>query len=219
VGSAARTGASAARGGASEVCAGASAARAASVVDCLVAGTSAPAPGDGPLATGAGSSYGVQAPTCRGEPAPYLLPLLPPLPRPTTSTPLSLARRVPAARTAGTPRSSAPGAPVAARCAPSCVPPALALAVAPRARVCGTEAWVGRISWRSQSPSAGVRRSLKMRRPPKKPAKKERKSRNPLTNWLAGSISNAHRDASSPRPGLRSMARRVRPREGIPQQS
>jgi hypothetical protein len=150
---------------------------------------------------------GVHAPTCRGEPAPYPLP---PLPRPTTSTPLSWARRVPAARAAGTPRSSTLGAPVAAHCAPSCDPPAPALAVAPRAQARGTEAWVGRTARRSRAPSAGVRRSLKTRRQPKKTAEQERMSRNPLTNWPTGSISNAHRDASSQRPGLRSMARSAR---------
>jgi hypothetical protein len=150
---------------------------------------------------------GVQAPTYRGEPAPYLLP---PLPRPTTSTPLSLARKVPAARAAGTPRSSAPGAPVAARCAPSCDPPAPALTVVPRAQARRTEAWVGRTSRRTRAPSAGVRRNLKTRRQPKKPAEKEGKSKNPLTNWPTGSISSTHRDASSQRPGLRSMARRAR---------
>jgi hypothetical protein len=111
---------------------------------------------------------GVQAPTYRGEPVPYLLPPLPPLPRPTTSTPLSPTRRVPAARAVGTPRSSAPGAPVAARCTPSCGPPAPALAVASRARARGTEAWGGRTLRLSRSPSAGVRRSLKTRRQPKK---------------------------------------------------
>jgi hypothetical protein len=73
-----------------------------------------------------------------------------------------------------------------------------------------TEAWVGRTSRRSRSPSAEVRRSFKTRRRPKKPARLERKSRNPLTKWPTGSISNAHRDASSPRPGLRSMARHAR---------
>jgi hypothetical protein len=69
---------------------------------------------------------------------------------------------------------------------------------------------VGRTARRSRAPSAGVKRSLKTRRQPKKPAEQERKSRNPLTNWLTGSISNAHRDVSSQRPGLRSMARRAR---------
>jgi hypothetical protein len=77
-------------------------------------------------------------------------------------------------------------------------------------RARGTEAWVGRTARRSDAPSAVVRRSLKTRRKPKKPAKQERKSRNPLTNWPTGSISNAHRDTSSQRPGLRSMGRRAR---------
>jgi hypothetical protein len=48
-----------------------------------------------------------------------------------TSTPPSPVRRVLAARAAGTPRSSAPGAPGAARRAPFCGPPAPALVVAP----------------------------------------------------------------------------------------
>jgi hypothetical protein len=145
----------------------------------------------------------VQAPTYRGEPAPYLLPPLPPLPRLMTSTPLSLARRVLAARAAETPSSSAPGALVAARFSS-------ALAVAPRARARWTKARMSRTAWRSRAPSVGVSQSLKTRRQPKKPAKKERKSRNLVTNWPSGSISNAHRDASSQRPGLRSMARRAR---------
>jgi hypothetical protein len=153
---------------------------------------------------------GVQAPTCRGEPAPYRLPPLPPLSRPMTSTPLSLARRVPAARAVGTPRSSAPGAPVAVRRTPSSDPLAPALAAVPRAQARGTEAWVAWTSRRSRAPSAGVERSLKTHRQPKKPAKQERKSRNLLTNWPTGSISSAHRDASSQCPGLRSMSRCAR---------
>jgi hypothetical protein len=56
--STARTGASATRTDASEARADASAARAASVVDCLVAGASAPTPGDATLATRAGSGDG-----------------------------------------------------------------------------------------------------------------------------------------------------------------
>jgi hypothetical protein len=54
---------------------------------------------------------------------------------------------------------------------------------------------VGRTSRRSRAPSAGVGRSLKTRRQPKKPAKQERKLRNPLTNWPTGSISSTHRAA------------------------
>jgi hypothetical protein len=126
------------------------------------------------------------------------------------SIPPSLVRRVPAARAAGTPRFSAPGAPVAARRAPSYDPPALALAVAPRAQARGPEGWVGRTSRRSRAPPAGVGRGVKTRRLPKKPTKQEGKSRSPLTNWPTGSISSAHRDASSQCPDLRSMARRAR---------
>jgi hypothetical protein len=175
-----------------------------------VAGASASALGDGSPATGAGSGDEGAGSHLSGRTCPYLLPPLPPLPRPTTSTPLSLTRRVPAARVAETSCSSAPGAPIAACCTPSCDPPAPALAVAPRAQACGTEAWVGRTSRHSRAPSAGVRRNLKTRRQPKKPAEQEGKSRNPLTNWPTGSISSTHRDASSQRPGLRSMARRAR---------
>jgi hypothetical protein len=69
---------------------------------------------------------------------------------------------------------------------------------------------VGRTSRRSRAPSAGVRRNLKARWQPKKPAEQEGKSRNPPTNWPTGSISSTHRDASSQRPDLRSMARRAR---------
>jgi hypothetical protein len=97
---------------------------------------------------------GEQAPTYRGEPAPYHLPP-PPLPRPTTSTPLSRARKVPVTRTAETLRSFAPGAPGAARCALFCDPPAPALTAAPRAQARGTEAWVGRTTRCSRAPSAG----------------------------------------------------------------
>jgi hypothetical protein len=127
-----------------------------------------------------------------------------------TSIPPSLARRAPATRAAGTPRSSTRDAPGAARHAPSCGPPAPALAVAPRARARGTRAWAGRTSRRSRSPTAGARRSLKMRRQLEKPAKLEMKSRTPLTSWPVGSISNAHRTSSPQRPNLRSMARRAR---------
>jgi hypothetical protein len=80
----------------------------------------------------------------------------------------------------------------------------------PRAQARRPEAWVGRTSRHSRAPSAGVGRSLKTRRQPKKPAKQEGKSRNPLTNWPTGSISSAHRDTSSQRPDLRSMAGRAR---------
>jgi hypothetical protein len=127
-----------------------------------------------------------------------------------TSTPPSLVSRVLAARTAGTPHSSARGAPVAVRRAPSYGPPAPALAVAPRAQAHETEAWVARTLRRSCAPSAGVKQSLKTRRQPEKPAKIEKKSRIPLTSWPVGSISSTHRDASSQRPGLRSMARHAR---------
>jgi hypothetical protein len=126
------------------------------------------------------------------------------------STPLSRARKVLAAREAGTPHSSARGAPVAVHSALSCAPPAPALAVAPRTRVRETEACAGRTARSSRASSAGIRQSLKTCRRPKKPAEHERKARNSLTNWPTGSIVNAHRDALSQRPALRSMARRAR---------
>jgi hypothetical protein len=127
-----------------------------------------------------------------------------------TSTPPSPARRVLAARAARTPRSSARDAPGAASHAPSCGPPAPALAVVPRTRARGTEAWAGRTSRRSGSPSAGVRRRLKTRRQLEKPAKQETRSRTLLTSGPVGSISNAHRTSSPQRPDLRSMAHRAR---------
>jgi hypothetical protein len=106
--------------------------------------------------------------------------------------------------------ASARGAPIAARRAPSCNLSAPALAVAPRAQARGPEAWVDRTSRRSRAPPAGVEPSIKTHRQPEKPAKQEGRSRNPLTNWPTGSNSSAHRDASSQRPDLRSMARRAR---------
>jgi hypothetical protein len=127
-----------------------------------------------------------------------------------TSTPPSLARRAPAARAAGTPRSSARDAPGAASHAPSCGPPVPALAVAPRARARGNGGWAARTSRRSRSPPAGVGQSIRTRRQLEKPAKQEIKSRTLLTSGPVGSISNAHRTSSPQRPDLRSMARRAR---------
>jgi hypothetical protein len=69
---------------------------------------------------------------------------------------------------------------------------------------------VARTLQRLRAPSAGVEQSLKTCRQPEKPAKLEKKSRNLLTIWPVGSISSTHRDASSQRPGLRSMAHRAR---------
>jgi hypothetical protein len=126
-----------------------------------------------------------------------------------TSTPPSLARRAPAARAA---ELLAP--PLTTLPVPSVtLPPAdhpLPLLLLRRARARGTGVWVGRTSRRSRSPSAGGRRSLKTRRQLEKPAKLEMKSRTPLTSWPVGSISSAHRAASSQRPDLRSMVRRAR---------
>jgi hypothetical protein len=94
--------------------------------------------------------------------------------------------------------------------APSCGPPAPALAVTPRARARGSGGWAARTSRRSRSPPAGVRQSIRTRRQLEKPAKLEIKSRTPLTSGPVGSISSAHRAMSSQRPDLRSMARRAR---------
>jgi hypothetical protein len=79
-----------------------------------------------------------------------------------------------------------------------------------RAQARGPEAWVDWTSRRSHAVLVGVRRSIKTRRQPENPAKQEGRSRNPLTNWPTGSISSAHKDASSQRPDLRSMAHRAR---------
>jgi hypothetical protein len=150
--------------GASVAHAGTSATRAASAVDRLVASALRPPRTMVLLPPESAPVTGVQAPTCRGETAPYLLPLLPPpLPRLTTSTLLSRARRAPAAHAAGTPRSSAPGAPATARSALSCASPAPALTVAPCVRAHKTGAWAGRTARRSHAPSARIGRSLKTR--------------------------------------------------------
>jgi hypothetical protein len=118
---------------------GASAARVASLVGCLAAGTPAPTPGAVSSAASATLGEGAKAPTSRGEPVPHRSPP----PRPTTSTPKSPGRRVPAARAAETPHSFVPGAPVAGSSSPSCTPPAPALATAPRARSGSGRGWVG----------------------------------------------------------------------------
>jgi hypothetical protein len=66
-----------------------SAARAASLLDYLVMGAPAPAPGAVSSAASTALGEGAQAPTSRGELVPRLSP---PLPRPTTSTPKSPGR-------------------------------------------------------------------------------------------------------------------------------
>jgi hypothetical protein len=162
---------------------------------------------------------GVRAPTCRGEPAPYLLP---PLPSLTTSTPLSRARKAPTGRAVGTPRSSAPGAPGAAHSALFCAPPAPALAVAPRTRARETGAWAGRTARRSRAPSAGTRQSLKTRRRPKtsRTRKESKKFTHQLADWEHGERPQGRVIATS-RPEVDGAPRpsgRVFPREEVPQQ-
>jgi hypothetical protein len=97
---------------------------------CLAAGTPAPAPGAVSSTASAALGEGAKDPISRGEPVPHRSPP----PRSTTSTPKSLGRRAHAARAAGTPYFSIPSAPVAGSSSPSCAPPALAPAAAPRAR-------------------------------------------------------------------------------------
>jgi hypothetical protein len=138
---------------------GASAARGASLVGCLVAGAPAPTPGAVSSAASAALGEAVKAPTSRGEPGPHHFP--PSCPRLTTGTPRSRGRRAPAARAAGTPHSSVPGAPVAGCSAPSCALLAPVLASAPRARVLGLGAWAGRTARRSRPLSARNKQGFK----------------------------------------------------------
>jgi hypothetical protein len=100
-----------------------------------------------------------QAPTSRGELVPRRSP--PPLPRPTTSTPKSPGKIVPAAHAAGTPHSSILGAPVAESSSPFCAPPAPVAAAALRAL--GLGAWAGQTVRRSRSPAAGNERKVRPR--------------------------------------------------------
>jgi hypothetical protein len=136
---------------ASTACADAFVARAAPSVDCLAAGASAPAPGTCPSAASAALGEGAQDPTPRGEPAPHHSLLPPPA---TTSTPRLSEERDPAVRVAGTPRPSVPGAPAAESSAPSCAPPALDPAAAPRVRMRGLGAWAGWTTRRPRPPFA-----------------------------------------------------------------
>jgi hypothetical protein len=119
--------------------AGTSAACAASSVDCPAAGASALAPGACSSAAsvaldegGAGSHLSGGAP-----PPPPRRCCPPPLLPPPTSPPRSPGEKVPAARAAGTPHPSVPGAPAAGSFSPFCAPPAPASAAAPRARTQG----------------------------------------------------------------------------------
>jgi hypothetical protein len=79
-----------------------------------------------------GSGRGGKGSHLSGRARPHRSP--PPPPRPTTSTPKSPGRRVPAARAARTPHFSVPGVPVAGSSSPSCAPPALVPVAAPHAR-------------------------------------------------------------------------------------
>jgi hypothetical protein len=140
VAAAAPPNASAAHAGTSVARAGTSAARAASIIDCLATGAPAPAPDACFLAASAALDEGARDPTSRGELAPRR-PLPPPLL--TTSLLKSPGERVPAARAAGTPRLSVPGAPASGSSSPSCMPPAPAPAAAPRARPGSGRGWIG----------------------------------------------------------------------------
>jgi hypothetical protein len=101
---------------------------------------------------------GVKAPTSRGEAVPHRSP--PPPPRPTTSTPKSLGRRVPATRAAETPHSFVPGAPVAGSSSPSCAPPAPTPAATPRARA-RARGVAGRTARHSRSRAAGNKQKVR----------------------------------------------------------
>jgi hypothetical protein len=148
---AARVAATAALPNASVARAGASAARAASSTDCRAAGASAPAASTCSSATCAALGDGGRGThVSRGaRPHHSLLP-----PPPPTSFLGSPRERAPAARAAGTPHSVAPGAPTAGCSSPSCVQPAPASAVAPRARPLELGAWAGQTARHLQSPSA-----------------------------------------------------------------
>jgi hypothetical protein len=102
-------------------------ARAASSVDHPAA--RAPAPGTCSSAASAVLGEGAQAPTSQGGPLRHS----PPLPLPMTNTLRSPGERVPAARAARILRPSAPSVPATGSFAPSCAPPAPAVAAAPRA--------------------------------------------------------------------------------------
>jgi hypothetical protein len=110
--------------------AGASVVRVASLVGCLAAGAPAPTLGAASSAASAALGEGGEGSHLSGRVRPHRSPP----PRPTTSTPKSLARIAPAARAAETPHSFVPGALVTGSSSPSCTPPALAPASTPRAR-------------------------------------------------------------------------------------
>jgi hypothetical protein len=129
--------------------AGASAVRVASLVGCMAAGAVS-------SVASAALGEGAQAPTYRGEFVPHRSP-----PRPTTSTPKSPGRRVPAARAARTLHSFVLGALATRFFSPSCEPPAPAPSAAPCVHALGLGAWAGRTARRSRSRAAENRRKVR----------------------------------------------------------
>jgi hypothetical protein len=176
------------------------AACAASSTDRPVVGASAPTTGACSSAASAALGEGARDSTSQGG-APHRSPLLPPLP--TTSSPELPGERVPAARTAGTPRSAAPGAPAAGFSSPSCVPPAPAPVAARRRQPLGLGAWAGRTARRPRSPSTKKRLS----KPCWYVAREREREEGLLTTWVSGSITNDQRSSLLCRPALRLMAR------------
>jgi hypothetical protein len=146
----------------SPVRAGTSAASAASPVGCLAAGAPAPAPGVVSSAASAALGEGGEGSHLSGGARPPSL---------SSSSPSSpddkysevLGEESPAARAAGTPHSSVPGAPVAGSSSLSCAPPDLAPAVAPRTHALGLGAWAGRTARCSRPLSAKNRQGFKTR--------------------------------------------------------
>jgi hypothetical protein len=143
--------ASAARANASAVRTGTSASCAASSVNLPATGAPAPAPSTHSSTASAALGEGAGLPPLKGA-CPRRFPLL--LLSPMTSTPVSPGERVPAARAAGTPHPSAPGAPGVRSHAPSSALPAPVPVAAPRAHVPGLGVWAGQTVQCSQPPSA-----------------------------------------------------------------
>jgi hypothetical protein len=130
--------------------AGTSVPRAASSTDRLAAGTSAP--------TARVCSSTASATLGDGGGGLHLsggAPRRSPLPPPTMTNSLgSAGERAPAARSAGTPHSLAPGAPTAGSSSPSCALPAPVPITAWRGQPPGLGPWAGQTTRRSLSPSA-----------------------------------------------------------------
>jgi hypothetical protein len=142
--------------GAPAVLVGASAARAAPSTNRPTAGAHAPATCACSSAASAALGNGGGGLHLQGGAHPRHSPLPPP--PPTTSSLESPGERVPAARAAGTPRPTAPGAPAAGFSSPSCAPPSLALAAAQRGWPPGPGASVDSTVRHPRSPSAnGIR--------------------------------------------------------------